>query len=242
MSQSRDRPSWAFRESPMLFSGGPLPETVLSHLGGAGRGAFQIQQFLSPIDRARLSMADQETAQMKKDFDSFEKRKYASRPYTGAFRLFIQKFTARSDANPYEPKPELVNLTAETIFEWKITKSYTGGYVPEAGSTNMPKPMSTKELKGYVNEMMIESDAFYKAFRSLFSKCIEGRYNFASPSAKSKAPVHPLTSTDKKRFMNVLEDFRMARNTQSNFLELHKTYDERYSVTYFVYIEFMGLV
>jgi DNA-binding beta-propeller fold protein YncE len=58
----------------MALAGGALPETVCSHLGGAGGGAFQLMQFLDSVDAARLQRACSELRDMVAAYRSFMQR------------------------------------------------------------------------------------------------------------------------------------------------------------------------
>jgi hypothetical protein len=62
------RPAWAWRPEPLALAGGALPETVCSHLGGAGGGAWQLLQFLDRWDAAALRLVCAELRDMAEDF------------------------------------------------------------------------------------------------------------------------------------------------------------------------------
>ena len=51
----------------MALAGGALPETVCSHLGGAGGGAHQLLSFLDYMDACRLREACRELHEMVRD-------------------------------------------------------------------------------------------------------------------------------------------------------------------------------
>ena len=51
----------------MALAGGSLPETVSSHLGGAGGGAHQLLSFLDYEDACRLREACRELHEMVRD-------------------------------------------------------------------------------------------------------------------------------------------------------------------------------
>jgi len=90
---SASRPSWAFRDDPMLLTGGPLPETVLSHLGGAGGGAHQILSFLDPKTIKSLGLTDREFRDMQQAFLQRASTIIQKRPYTQQFfiKIIVQK-------------------------------------------------------------------------------------------------------------------------------------------------------
>ena len=67
------RPSWAWRASPIALAGGDFPETVCSHLGGAGGGAWQIMQYLDRWDAAQLALVCQEFREMTADYKTFKR-------------------------------------------------------------------------------------------------------------------------------------------------------------------------
>jgi hypothetical protein len=71
---SSPRPAWAWRPAPILLAGGELPETVCSHLGGAGGGAWHILQFLDYFDAYRLRQACSELRDMVRDFQAWKCR------------------------------------------------------------------------------------------------------------------------------------------------------------------------
>jgi len=68
------RPPWAWRMFPIALAGGDIPETVCSHLGGAGGGAWQIMQYLdNRWDAARLSLVCQEFRDMTADYKTYKR-------------------------------------------------------------------------------------------------------------------------------------------------------------------------
>lgn len=75
MSTSKPRWVHAWRESPIMLGGGELNETVLSHLGGAGGGAFQLLSFFDRWDAARFGAVCKECKDMKTNYEAFSKMK-----------------------------------------------------------------------------------------------------------------------------------------------------------------------
>ena len=70
-----DRPAWAWRDKPILLAGGALPETVCSHLGGAGGGAWQLLSFLDRGDAAALQLVCRELRDMRVDYGVWRRLK-----------------------------------------------------------------------------------------------------------------------------------------------------------------------
>ena len=58
----------------MALAGGELPETVCSHLGGAGGGAWQLLQFLDFLDLVRLRSVCSELRSMTSDYLAWRRR------------------------------------------------------------------------------------------------------------------------------------------------------------------------
>ena len=59
----------------MALAGGELPETVCSHLGGGGGGAWQILQYLDRWDAAALRLTCQELRDMRVDYGAWRRLK-----------------------------------------------------------------------------------------------------------------------------------------------------------------------
>jgi len=76
----------------MLLSGGPLPETVLSHLGGAGGGARQILKYLDSMSVARLGHVDKEFRDMQMAYKKTVMPEIATRPFKARFTFYIDVY------------------------------------------------------------------------------------------------------------------------------------------------------
>lgn len=141
-----------YRDEPILLSGGPKPETVLSHLGGHGGGAQQILSFLDAKSVSRAGQVDKEFRDMQTDYKKRFLRDLELRPHSAQI-LFTVTISEIIRNGKY------VNKLFESRFkvDWKLNNALKK--VSGAGKIGRSF-VSLPNVEEYLREIMTYSTTF----------------------------------------------------------------------------------